>query len=128
MLLSISRSRDRWVGRNLSMQAACTTLAVKKLIPESLLSYRFRGTTMTYDELITALENVIFDEVMTAPSWKPRKTDTISSMNGEVCSPSHMRRPKLRHHKSEFHFSLLSFSPSLFPLSLFRILSFFLFC
>ena len=98
-----------------------TTLAVKKLIPESLLSYRFRGTTMTYDELITARENVIFDEVMTVPLWKPRKTDTISSMNGEVVSPSHMCFPVLRHQKSEFHFTL-SFSPSLL-----RLLSFFVF-
>ena len=31
-------------------------LAVKKLMPESLLNYRFRGTAMSYDELIIALE------------------------------------------------------------------------
>ena len=32
-------------------------LAVKKLMPESLLNNRFRGTTMSYSELIVALEN-----------------------------------------------------------------------
>ena len=30
-------------------------LAVKKLMPESLLNYRFRGPAMSYDELIIAL-------------------------------------------------------------------------
>ena len=34
-------------------------LAVKKLMPESLLNYRFRGTAMPYGELIIALENII---------------------------------------------------------------------
>ena len=37
-------------------------LAVKKLMPESLLNYRFRGTAMSYDELIIALENIIIDK------------------------------------------------------------------
>ena len=40
-------------------------LAVKKLMPESLLNYRFRGTTMSYSELIVALENIIVDKVAT---------------------------------------------------------------
>ena len=31
-------------------------LAVKKLLPESLLNYRFRGTTLSYGEIIIALE------------------------------------------------------------------------
>ena len=30
--------------------------AVKELMPESLLKYRFRGTTMPYSEIIIALE------------------------------------------------------------------------
>ena len=38
-------------------------LAVKKLMPESLLNNRFRGTTMSYSELIVALENIIIDKV-----------------------------------------------------------------
>ena len=33
-------------------------LAVKKLMPESLLHYRFRGTTISYSEIILALENI----------------------------------------------------------------------
>ena len=33
-------------------------LAVKKLMPESLLNNRFRGTAMPYGELIIALENI----------------------------------------------------------------------
>ena len=31
--------------------------AVKKLMPESLLNFRLRGTMMSYDELLIALEN-----------------------------------------------------------------------
>ena len=40
-------------------------LAVKKLMPKSLLNYKFRGTTMSYSELIVALENIIVDKVVT---------------------------------------------------------------
>ena len=42
-------------------------LAVKKLMPESLLNYRFRGTTMSYSELFVAPENIIIDKVATLP-------------------------------------------------------------
>ena len=34
---------------------------------ESLLSYRFRGTTLTYEELSIAIENKIADRVTTTP-------------------------------------------------------------
>ena len=34
-------------------------LAVTRLMPESLLNYRFRGTTMSYSEIIIALENIL---------------------------------------------------------------------
>ena len=43
-------------------------LAVQKLMPESLLNYKFRGTTTSYSELITALDNIIVDRVSTVPS------------------------------------------------------------
>ena len=45
-------------------------LAVKKLVPESLLlhNYRFRGTTMSYSKLFVALENIIIDKVATVPT------------------------------------------------------------
>ena len=39
------------------------------------------NTTMAYDELITTLENIMLDKVMTAPFLKPKKTDTSSSMD-----------------------------------------------
>ena len=55
-------------------------LAVKKLMPESLLNYRFRGTTMSYSEIIIALENIIVDKVSTAPSSKSRRNDTSAPM------------------------------------------------
>ena len=53
------------------------TLAVNKLIAESLLNCRFGHTTM-YDELINAREEIILVNVMTATILKPRKTDTSS--------------------------------------------------
>ena len=34
-------------------------LAVKKLMPGSLLNYRFRGRTMSYSELLVSLENIL---------------------------------------------------------------------
>ena len=51
-------------------------LAVKKLMPESLLNYWFRGTTISYAEIIIALENIIVDKVSTVPSSKNRRNDT----------------------------------------------------
>ena len=38
-------------------------LAVMRLMPESLLNYRFRGKTMSQSELLVTLENIIIDEV-----------------------------------------------------------------
>ena len=55
-------------------------LAVKKLMPESLLNYRFRGTTMSYSELIVALENIIVDKVATDPTARSKKHDTSAPM------------------------------------------------
>ena len=49
------------------------TLAVKKLVPESLLNYRLRGTTFPYKELLIALENIIIDKVTTHSAPKMRK-------------------------------------------------------
>ena len=55
-------------------------LAVKKLMPESLLNYSFRGTAMPYGELIIALENIIIDEVSTVSTFRSRKHDTSAPM------------------------------------------------
>ena len=55
-------------------------LAIKKLMPESLLNYRFRGTTMSYSELLVALENIIIDKVATVPTVRSRRADTSAPM------------------------------------------------
>ena len=55
-------------------------LAVKKLMPDSLLNCRFRGTTMSHSEFIIALENIIVDKVSKIPSSKSRKNDTSAPM------------------------------------------------
>ena len=36
--------------------------------------------------MITALENIIFDTVMTTPTVKPRRTDTSSSMDNRMAT------------------------------------------
>ena len=54
--------------------------AVKKLMPESLLNYRFRGTTMSYSELFVALENIIVDKVATVRAVRVKKNDTSAPM------------------------------------------------
>ena len=51
-------------------------LAVKKLMPESLLNYRFRGTTMSDSEIVIALESIIVDKVSRIPSSKSRRNAT----------------------------------------------------
>ena len=61
-----------------------TMLAVKKLMPESLLNDRFLGTTMSYSEPLVTLENIIviiiIDRVATVPSARSRKNDTSARM------------------------------------------------
>ena len=48
----------------------------KKMMPESLLNCRFRGTTLPHDELLITLENIIIDKVTTHSASKVEKTDT----------------------------------------------------
>ena len=43
-------------------------LAVKKLMLESLQNFRFCGVTMSYDELLIAVQNIIIDKAATAPT------------------------------------------------------------
>ena len=49
-------------------------------MPESLLNYRSRGTTLPYEELLIALENSIIDKVTTHSIPKVKKIDTIALM------------------------------------------------
>ena len=74
-------------------------LAVMKLMPESLLKYRFRGTTMSYNELIIALENIIVDKVVTVPTVRNKKDDTSAPMEIGMAAKedgenARRRRPK----------------------------------
>ena len=55
-------------------------LAVKKLMPESLRDNGFRVTTMSYSELIVALENIIIEKVARVPAARSRKHDTSAPM------------------------------------------------
>ena len=55
-------------------------LAVKKLMPESLLNYRFRGTTMSKSEIFIVLENIIGDKVSTVASSNSRRNNASAPM------------------------------------------------
>ena len=55
-------------------------LAVKKLMLESLLNYSFRGTTMSFSELLVALDSIIIGKVATVPTARNRKIDTSAPM------------------------------------------------
>ena len=55
-------------------------LVVKKWMLESLLNYRFRGSTMSCSEINIALENIIVDKVSTVPSSKSRRNDTSAPL------------------------------------------------
>ena len=46
------------------------------MMPQSLLNYRFRGTTVPYEELLIALENITMDKVTTHSASKLKKIDT----------------------------------------------------
>ena len=53
---------------------------IKKLVLESQLNYRFRGTTMSHSELLVALVNIIIDQIATVPTARDRKIDTSAPM------------------------------------------------
>ena len=52
----------------------------EKLMPESLLNYRLRGTTLPYEELLIALENITIDKVTRHSVSKVRKMDTSAPL------------------------------------------------
>ena len=51
-------------------------LAVKKLMPETVLNFGFRSMTLKYEEVLIALENTIIDKVSTAPTTRQKKVGT----------------------------------------------------
>ena len=59
-------------------------LAVKKLMLDSLLNFRFRGTILNYEELPNALENIIIDMVSRASATREMKFDTRAPMEREI--------------------------------------------
>ena len=57
-------------------------LEVKKLMLESLLSYRFRGATLSHEELFVAPANVVVDEVAPMEIGMAAKDDGESLREG----------------------------------------------
>ena len=55
-------------------------LTIKKMMPQSPSNCRFRGTTISYSELLVARENNIIDKVATVPTARNRKIDTSAPM------------------------------------------------
>ena len=74
ILRTFSNDTNKFENRFGKIKDEEKMLAVKKLMLESLLNYRFRGTAMSYSELLGALEKIIIiiDKVATIPtvrSW-----------------------------------------------------------
>ena len=80
ILPGLHQREDKSERRFGAMRDEEKMLSVKKLMPESSLNYRFRGTTMSYSEIIIALENIIVDKVSTVPSSNSRRNDTSAPM------------------------------------------------
>ena len=76
ILRTFTNEMNKFENRSGKIRDEEKMLAVKKLMPESLLNYRFRGTTMSYSELIVALESIIVDKVVTVPTARNRTHDT----------------------------------------------------
>ena len=71
---------NKYEGRFGTVRDEEKTLAVKRLIPESLLNFRFRGTTLPYKEMLLALENIIMGKVTTHSVSRVQKIDTSTLM------------------------------------------------
>ena len=57
-------------------------------MPQSLLNYRFRGTTLPYEELLSALENILIDKVTTHSASEVKKIDTSAPMETGMAARS----------------------------------------
>ena len=71
---------NKYEGRFGKIRDEKKILAVIKLMPESLLIYRFRGTTLPYEALLVVLENIIIDKVTTHSASTVKKMDTSAPM------------------------------------------------
>ena len=63
ILRTFIKETNNYEGRFGKIRDEEKTLVVKRLMPASLLNYRFRGTKLPYEELLIALENIIIDKV-----------------------------------------------------------------
>ena len=80
ILKNFINETNKYEGRFGKIRDEEKTLAVKRLMPESLLNYRFRGTTLPHEELLNALDNIITDKVTTHSASKVKKIDTSAPM------------------------------------------------
>ena len=71
---------NKYEGRSGKIRVEEKTLAVKRLMSESLLNYRFRCTTLPYEELHIALENIIIDTATTHSVSKAEEIGTSAPM------------------------------------------------
>ena len=80
ILRTFTNEMNKFENRSGKIRDEEKMFAVRKLMPESLLNYRFRGTTVSYNELIIALENIIVDKVVTVPTVRNKTHDTSAPM------------------------------------------------
>ena len=79
ILRNFIKETNKYEGRFGKIREEEMLLAVKRLMPESLLNCRFRGTTVPYEELLIALENIIIDKVTRHSVSKVKKFYTSAS-------------------------------------------------
>ena len=80
ILSNFIKETNKYAGRFGKIRDEEKILAVTKLMPESLLNYRFRGTTLPHEELLVALENIITDKATTHSATKVKKIDTSAPL------------------------------------------------
>ena len=77
ILRNFINEMNKYEGRFGKIRDEEQTPAAKQLMLESLLNYRFRGTTLPYEELLIALT---VDKVTTQSASKVKKVDTSAPM------------------------------------------------
>ena len=64
--------------------------AVKKLMLEGLLRFRFRRTTLNHEQRLIALENTTVEKASTAPTTRQNKFDTCAPIKIRMASKDYI--------------------------------------
>ena len=84
ILRNFINEKNKYEGRFGKIRDEEKTPAVRRLMPGSLLNYRFRGVTLPYEELLIALKNIILDKATTHSASEVEKIDTSAPTELDV--------------------------------------------